>query len=407
MESYVVIGGGIAGLTAANALAGAGRKVVLMEQSGHLGGRATTQRDRGYLLNLGPHALYAGGAAARTLRQWNIPFSGKPPDTSSAAFLMRDGCMYPLILNPLQLVGTRLFGAREKLQAARIYRQFLAGHALDGESLDRESMEEWITRHAGSTRVRQFAAMLVRVTTYSADLTQLSARAALDQFRRATRQGVLYLDGGWQTLIAGLVERAQSLGVEIRCGESVDSLGTIEADGIVLAVSPASVERISGRKLPALRAVRMACLDLGLRKLPDGSARIVFGLDQSLYLSAHSVVAKLAPAGAALVHVGKYLGAADTDPRADREELEQFADRALPGWRRQAEVIRFLPNMTVTPAAAGPQGRPEVDALGLDRVAIAGDWVGGEGMLADSAVSSALRASAVIQRQKVRVACGE
>jgi phytoene dehydrogenase-like protein len=402
MESYVVIGGGIAGLTAANALAGAGRKVVLMEQSGHLGGRAITQQDRGYFLNLGPHALYAGGAAARTLRQWNIPFSGKPPDTRSGAFLMRDGAMYPLILSPLQLLGTRLFGAREKLQAARIYRQFLAGHALDGESMD-----AWIARHAQSTRVRQFAAMLVRVTTYSADLTQLSARAALDQFRLATRQGVLYLDGGWQTLIAGLAERAQSLGVEIRCGQSVAHLATIEADGIVLAVSPASVESITGRKLPLLqasRAARMACLDLGLRKLPDGSARVVFGLDQPLYLSVHSAVAKLAPAGAALVHVGKYLGSADADPVADREELEQFADRALPGWRRQAEVIRFLPNMTVTPAVAGPLGRPGVDALGLDGVAIAGDWVGAEGMLADSAVSSALRAAAIVQRQKVRVA---
>jgi phytoene dehydrogenase-like protein len=242
--------------------------------------------------------------------------------------------------------------------------------------------------------------MLVRVSTYSADLRQLSAGAALDQFRLATRQGVLYLDGGWQTLIAGLVERAQSLGVEIRCGQTVDSLGTIEADGIVLAVSPASVERISGCKLPALRPVRMACLDLGLRKLPDGSAHIVFGLDQPLYLSAHSVVAKLAPAGAAVVQVGKYLGAAEPDARADREELEQFADRAMPGWRRQAEVVRFLPNMTVTPAAAGPRGRPGVDALGLDGVAIAGDWVGSEGMLADAAVASALSASGIVQRQK-------
>jgi protoporphyrinogen oxidase len=403
MESYVVIGGGIAGLTAANALAGAGRKVVLMEQSDHLGGRAITQQDRGYFLNLGPHALYAGGAAARTLRQWNIPFSGKPPDTSSGAFLMRDGCMYPLILGPLQLLGTRLFGAREKLQAARIFQQLLAGRALDGES-----MEAWIARHAGSTHVRQFAAMLARVTTYSADLAHLSARAALNQIRLANGQGVLYLDGGWQTLIAGLVERAQSLGVEIRRGQTVDSLGSIEADGIVLAISPASVENISGcelgRRLPAMRAARMACLDLGLRKLPDGSARVVFGLDQPLYLSAHSVVARLAPAGAAVVHVGKYLGAAEPNPRADREELEQLAERAMPGWRRQAEVVRFLPNMTVTPAAAGPEGRPGVDALGLEGVALAGDWVGEEGMLADAAVASGLLAAGLVQRQRLRAA---
>jgi phytoene dehydrogenase-like protein len=47
MESYVVIGGGLAGLTAANALAGPGRQVTLLEQSSHLGGRARTQQENG------------------------------------------------------------------------------------------------------------------------------------------------------------------------------------------------------------------------------------------------------------------------------------------------------------------------------------------------------------------------
>ena len=63
MQSYIVIGGGLAGLTAANALAGAHRRVVLYEQSARLGGRAATQQDRGFLLNFGPHALYRGGRA--------------------------------------------------------------------------------------------------------------------------------------------------------------------------------------------------------------------------------------------------------------------------------------------------------------------------------------------------------
>jgi phytoene dehydrogenase-like protein len=409
MQRYIVLGGGLAGLTAANALAGDGHKVVLLEQSQHLGGRAITQQDRGYFLNLGPHALYAGGIAAQTLRQWNVPFSGHAPDTSSASWLMHGGSMYPLILTTGQLLTTRLFGAAEKFQAARMLQQLVSGRAAEGES-----MKEWIDRHARGPRVRQFAAMLVRISTYSADLTRLSARAALDQFRRAKSHGVLYLDGGWQTLVAGLEQRARALGVEIRVGEPVESLDAIRADGVILAVSPASVERLTGWSLgrnlgrnlpgqPELHPARMACLDLGLRTLPNGSARVVFGVDQPLYLSVHSVVAKLAPAGAALVHVGKYLAAA-TDPAADRRELEQFADCAIPGWRDQAEVVRFMPNMTVTPAVFSPGGRPGVDALGLPGVALAGDWVGSEGMLADAAVASALRAAAMVQRQRLLAA---
>src|SRR4051812_34590956 len=97
MQRYVVVGGGLAGLTAANALAAEGCKVVLLEQSEQLGGRATTRQDRGYLLNFGPHALYQGGVAAQTLRQWGVPFQGNPPDTSSDSLLMYGGRMYPLI----------------------------------------------------------------------------------------------------------------------------------------------------------------------------------------------------------------------------------------------------------------------------------------------------------------------
>ena len=76
----------------------------------------------------------------------------------------------------------------------------------------------------------------------------------------------------------------------------------------------------------------------------------------------------------------------------------------MPGWREQAEVVRYLPNLTVTHATAAPAGRPDVDALGLDGVAIAGDWVGPEAMLADAAVASALRAAAVVQRREVKAA---
>ena len=393
MQRFVVVGGGLAGLTAANVLAGEGRKIVLLEQSEHLGGRAITRQDRGYLLNLGPHALYAGGVAARTLRQWNVPFAGKQPDTGSASFVLNEGRMYPLIQTTRQLLSTRLFGVSEKFQAARILQQLVSGRAAEGES-----MEDWICHRVRSPRVRNFVAMLARVSTYSADHARLSASAALDQFRRAKAHGVLYLDGGWQTLVAGLERRARSLGVEIRLGEAIESLEAIRTDGVILAVPPSSVQRLTGRSLPLIYPVRAACLDLGLRMLPKGSARVAFGMDQPLYLSVHSAVARLAPAGAALVHLVKYL-AGVSDPAADRQELERFADLAIPGWHDHAEVVRFMPNITVTPAIFSPQGRPGVDALGLPGVALAGDWVGSEEMLADAAVASALRAADMVQRQ--------
>jgi squalene-associated FAD-dependent desaturase len=55
-----VIGGGVAGLAAASALAEAGRRVVVLEARGALGGRATAFRDRatGELVDNGQHVLF-------------------------------------------------------------------------------------------------------------------------------------------------------------------------------------------------------------------------------------------------------------------------------------------------------------------------------------------------------------
>ncbi|MEQ8690750.1 MAG: FAD-dependent oxidoreductase, partial [Pseudomonadales bacterium] len=56
----VVIGGGLAGLTAAVYLGRAGRRVSVLERSAEVGGRARVQQLEGFHLNLGPHALYLG-----------------------------------------------------------------------------------------------------------------------------------------------------------------------------------------------------------------------------------------------------------------------------------------------------------------------------------------------------------
>ena len=387
MESYTIVGAGIAGLTAANALAQPGRQITVLEQSEHPGGRAITQQEAGFSLNLGPHALYAGGAAARTFKEWNIPFTGHPP-VNDAGFLVYEGGKFPLITNAASLLKSSLFGFSEKLEAGNLLRLFAAGHA------EPQTMRQWIDNHASKPKVRDLAAAITRLTTFTADLDHLSAAAALPQIAMAISTGVLYLDYGWQTLIDGLADRARSLGVEIKCAAPVHELP--DSQSTILAVPPSSVEKLTGATLPDLHPVRVACLDLGLTSLPPGTANFGLGVDQPLYFSVHSTSAKLAPEGQVLIQAAKYL-AADSDAAADRAELEQFADLLAPGWRDRVTMRRFLPNMTVSHAMRTVEGRPQVQQAG---VAIAGDWVGEQGMLSDASVASALRAATVVQKSK-------
>jgi glycine/D-amino acid oxidase-like deaminating enzyme len=399
MESYVVIGGGLAGLTAANELAGQGNQVTLLEQSTHLGGRARTQAENGYLLNLGPHALYRGGWAARTFREWRIPFSGGLPPTASRAYFVREARFYPLVTNLTGLLATRLFNFREKLEVANLLRAFSAAKANP-----RETMANWLDRHVSSPRVREFAATAIRISTFALDLDRLGAEIALGQIRGALKDNVLYLDGGWQTLVDRLAERARSLGVDIRCDHPVGGIGSIDATKIILAVGPAEVEKLTGVATPAALPLHMASLDLALDGMPEDATNVAFAVDRPLYFSVHSASAQLAPRGGRMVHAAKYLGAELQDSKAVRAELEDYATLVLPAWRKQTRFARFLPALTVTPMMPTSANRPDVDFLGLDRVRIAGDWVGPEGMLADAAVASALRAACAIERRKAAAA---
>jgi protoporphyrinogen oxidase len=392
MESMVVAGGGIAGLTAANALADAGHKVKVFEQSERLGGRAITAEQCGFRMNLGPHALYCGGSTMRALRGWNIPISGKQPDLrSGGAYLVNGGEKYPFFANLSGLLRHPWFNFREKMELMRVLRLFTTP-----QQPTESAMVEWLANHARSERVMGYLRAMVRLATFCTDVEHLSASRALEQIRSALTKGVLYLDGGWQTIVDGLAARARSKGVEFATAQATSC-----GERMILAVPPAEVEKITGATLPKLRPSRMACLTIGLRKLPSNAALFALGVDQLIYLSVHSHWAELAPQGKVLIHAGKYLSGAGDDAK-DRTELEAFTDLAVPGWRDETEVAQFLPNMTVTHGLASYEGRPSVDCV--PGVKIAGEWVGDEGMLVDSSVASALRAVESIQLMRAHAA---
>ena len=81
MDEITVIGGGVAGLTAAICCAESGAPVRLLEAHEKLGGRARSS-DAPYKANLGPHAIYKDGVLWNWLSERNLmPPLAKPPLT--------------------------------------------------------------------------------------------------------------------------------------------------------------------------------------------------------------------------------------------------------------------------------------------------------------------------------------
>jgi phytoene dehydrogenase-like protein len=391
-KKAIVIGGGPAGLVAATRLAEGGVSTTLLEAASHLGGRAASTQRNGFILNEGPHALYAGGPAMRELRAMGIELEWWNPASPNSVFV-RDG------------KARRSLGGT--LGLARLLRPLLRGNPAELAGL---STTEWLERTLPSADARAAAAALVRVTTFVADQRLLSAEVAATQLKLGLYPGVRYLEGGWQLLVNALAAKAEGAGAALRTRAAVRMLHreaggwtvaldeeTLHADVLVVAAGgPDAVAKLLEDKTPAAPgpAAELSVLDLGLRRLPRRTRRFALGIDEPTYLSRHSPPDHR---NGALLSLASYT-------REPRSSLEATADTVQPGWREQVIFDRFLPRMVAvsaiaTAAGGGLAGRPAVERG--DGLYLAGDWVGPEGWLVDSAISSGAAAAAAALRQPV------
>ena len=429
----IIVGGGLAGLAAATFLARAGRSVMLLEKSPHLGGRAMTKTEAGFHFNLGPHALFGHGLGAAILAELGVTFTGGIPPTADY-YALRQGKLYSLPADPPSLLTTDLLSFPARQEAIRL----LAGlNTVKAETLQDVTVQEWLETQTSQPEVHQFLHTFIRMATYTNSPTRFSAGSALAQLQLASKGNIWYIDGGWQTLVDGLYQAALAAGVKVTTRARIASVerdergavrGVRLADGteysttaVVIAADPQTAcTLVDGGEQTVLRQwveqvipLKMACLTVALRRLPQPELKVVFGFDQPLYLSIHSAYARLAPTGGALIYLGKYLDPdVPTDPSTNQKELETMLDLVQPGWRNEVATSQFLPHMTVsqaivTAAQGGQRGRPGPEVPNVPGLYVAGDWVGPEGLLSNAALASARQAAGLIlikqqKEQKVR-----
>ncbi len=421
-RDVVVIGGGLAGLGTAAFAARAGLRVELVERAASLGGRAATTWCDGFAFNRGPHALFHAGEAMSVLRDLGVPVPGGVPP--SHGFALKDGKLHRLPTAFGSLLTSGLLSLRHKVVAAECLTKI---PKLDDESVANDSVASWLARMGLPPEVRALIEAFVRLSTYGNAPESFSAKTALGQLKRA-QAGVTYVDGGWQTLVDGLAERAAGYGATLTTGVRATSLDgdgpylvtlddgrTFATDAVVLATSPLMASTLLAPRAPSTRRglasvvpICMASLTVALRRLPRREPRFVLGVDRPFYLSVHSGVAKVAPDGGALVHVGKYLPPGPRDADSDRVELESLLELAQPGFRDVLMHAEYLPQIRVVErldlaSERGAEGRPPLEVPELPGVYLAGDWVRGEEWLADASLASSRRVAERIVASARRV----
>ncbi|MBA2125413.1 amine oxidase [Hyphomicrobium methylovorum] len=401
-----IVGGGIAGLIAAIELARSGLRVTLFEKATELGGRARTREVQGFRFNQGPHALYCNGAFKRELDRLKVGYTGAASLSGGRKAILQ-GKLYELPDTMTSLLYTRLFGMRDKLAFVRLLKTIAKGATGPG------TYAEWLDAQLLSPAVRKGAESLARLQSYANAPAIVSATKMLEQMKIGLG-GTLYVDRGWSSLVAALADAAIGAGVRInRQSAAMHLVSTDEfsqlklrdgsehlADATILAIGPRDAASLApgivslGREADEARSVRVNTLDLALQRWPLGAHEFAIGIDVPFYVSLHSGAASLAPDGGALVHLAKYLPINVGPGSNATQELESVADLVLPGWRIEEVARQQLRGMTVMhglPRADRP--RPDVVVTDAKGIFISGDWVGSEGMLADAAAASAIRAA--------------
>jgi phytoene dehydrogenase-like protein len=416
-DLVVVVGGGLAGLTAALRLGRAGIPAMLFHDAAQLGGRARTDCRSGFHLNFGPHRLYERGAAVQGLRTLGVAVESAPRGPNGG-FAIRGGVTHTLPVGCFSLLTTDLLGPSGKRQIAA----FLAEvPAMEAASLQNVSLETWLRTRLRDSSVLQVALAMIRFTTYSDEPDRLSAAAGLEQLKLSLMGSILYIHKGWGTLVAALAGAAESSGAIIAKGQSVvavnvdarraasvtlDDGTSVRCGAVIVATGPRPAHRLLGDVMPPLTSdspVCVATLDVALRRLPAKRTIFAVGVDDPVCFSADSAVARVAPDEGAVVHVAKYLRSGTHGTADDERHLERTLDLLQPGWRDVVVHRRFLSTVVVSHAlvsaeSGGFPGRPSGRIAHVDNVFLAGDWVGPNGQLADASVASGMQAARAVER---------
>lgn len=269
----VVVGGGLSGLTVAEALLAKGREVKVLESAERPGGPIQTIEEEGFQLEGGPQAFLDRDGAIRTLaHRLGLEMSLRPADpAANRRFVLTRGALRELPKSPPGFLTSDVLPLRGRLRA------LLELFTLPTLPEEDEALGPFMRRHLGE-EATAILVDAVQTGTWAGDMEQLSVRAGfprLWELERAHRSLALGLwrqrrdprllpgpggtpsgrlatfGGGLQSLINTLAmrlgsklhTRAQAValtrsGVGFRI--ELDSGGALEAGHVVLA-TPAHV----------------------------------------------------------------------------------------------------------------------------------------------------------------------
>lgn len=418
-----IIGGGLAGLTAAAYLSEHPEiEGVLFERSPQLGGRAFTYEKEGFTLNFGAHAIYGIDRHEISVleRELGLSFSSKEVNKRKVMYEKMDH-ISPAPLDFVNLVKTDLLSTLQKIRFAteissvmtqldQIKKHRTLGDYLDASSANENVKELWEHLVCSNFFVTPEDARRVPghvISTYYNNL-----------FR--SKRPVNYILGSWAVITNQLTQKTElSDRWEIAVREGVNH---VEREGKQFIVSTKERELIFDEvifAMPVQQVTRMLSgtewegalkpfehssptevlvHDVGLSKVVARPFSYISDMNNKMFITDISATdATLSPEGGQLLQGVAYLSENPdwtTEQRRayidDRmEKMEALFDRHYPGWRDVTDVKRVSKKAMVQSVKAVESNAMLPNRLEGVPFYFCGDGCEGKGQLAERAFSSA------------------
>ena len=424
--SVLVVGGGLAGISAALELQRLGHQVTVVERSGQLGGKAGSTQTSVGSFPTGPTSFNGRYPAFwRLLELLGLSDEAvRLRPASSARYIVRDGKLNGLRPHPLSVLGTGALSLGDKWALAK---EFIAPSPARADGSD-ESLEALLVRRFGQKTVDHFLAA-VMTGIFAGDLRTLSAQACMPALVTAEKEYGSVLKGALKSLKqsepgarSGLYTFAQGFSVigeraaqKLECSlkteldsvtidaRGVTASGTrggdpvvFHADSVVIATAADVAARLLTRSLPSaaevLREFRYAPLALvqwaektpGESKLPMGFGYLAAPIEGLFALGTLFVGDLLEESPR---RFSTFIGGALNPSRAELSDAELLAGvqtdltKLTGGTLGQVmQVIRW-PRAVFQPAVGHAAQVARLNAALVDsRVRLAGSYFGGAAM---------------------------
>ena len=419
----VIVGGGLAGLSAAALLSKQGKKVLVLER-GQLGGRAVTMNIKGFSFNFGSHAIYGRDVSIlkKMEKELDLKIDWRDFSPTKAKYEV-DGELTAVPSNIKGLFRTKILSDAGKIKFAFTVLKTLAkiekGHP-------HMSIGKWMETKGIASDVKDMMLTLAGSNFFTNEPEKIPSDVYFEYYRNLfkTSKAVSYIGGGWQSLINQFVQVIEENGGVIRTKAKVDGVDVSEnhvqairikdeviiGDKFIFAIPPkellklfvgSNIEHIL-KQYANYDPTVVFVYDIGLKERIDVPYTYIYDTKNRLFVTDLSYYDETCvPEGGQLLQATAYLKQSDIGNKAALEEIKQkienLFDKQFAGWREQLVVPRISQRAIVQEIQWNmtQQAMPHY-FMPIRNSFFCGDWCEGQGQLSELSFSSAYQVSELV-----------